>query len=205
LNNFILNFAFLLLAISSFLKQKLLKQVGFLTFAIVFCFYGIAQKNSLFVFWGIIVFLINLYRLLEILRKKKSATRIDEEIIDIYNNVFPELSKEEFGLIWEKGKILKSRQGEILCKQGIVQGDIFLLLEGKVGVFRDNRKIAELTRGNFVAEKGYVKRKPASADVVAETDIEYVLWKRIDFERLKEENPQLFSKINDVLQKGYSH
>jgi len=205
LHTFLLNIGFFLLAVSFFIKKNISKHIVLILFAIALFGFGILKKIPIYIFWSALFLLINLFSLVKFFLKKNKIISLDEEIIDIYDNVFFELNKKEFLQIWRRGKVLKSRVGEFLCKQGILQGDIYLLLKGTVAVYRNDEKIAELRRGNFVAEKGYITQKPASADVIAETDIEYILWKRIDFENLKNENPDLFDKVGEILQKGYSH
>ena len=200
-----MNIGFFLLAVSFFIKHSISKHIALILFAITLFGFGILEKKPSYDFWGAFFLLINLLPLVKFFHKKNQIVSIDEEIIDIYDNVFFALNKKEFLQIWRRGKVLKSRAGEFLCKQGILQGDIYLLLNGTVAVYRNDEKIAELRRGNFVAEKGYITNKPASADVIAETNIEYILWKRIDFENLKNENPALFDKVGKILQTGYSH
>jgi len=69
-------------------------------------------------------------------------------------------------------------KGEILCSDNEVMDRLFLILHGKVVVNKNGKHIAELTRGSFVAEMGFLTESAASADVLAAEEVKYIAWTR---------------------------
>jgi len=162
--------------------------------------YGISINENNTTRWYILFVIINSVQIFRILKSKKEIN-INENIIDIYDNVFAEMTKREFINFWKEGSKLSALKGETLCKQDVMQGDIILVLTGKLSVFKNNILIAELHRGNFAAEMGYLTNSPASADVVAETNMTYKSWNRIYFENLKNNNQSLYHKLEKIFSK----
>ena len=172
--------------------------------SLILLYYGNSIGNYRLVTWNFVFILLNIILYTKEFRKRSFA-KIDEKFLDIYNNIFSEISKFEFMLFWNSGTLLSSLKGEFLCKNGVVQGDIFLILEGTASVFKNGEKKCELHRGDFAAERGYITNSPASADVTAETNISYIKWLREDLEQLKISDSKLFTQIEKILSNNYSH
>jgi len=200
-----LNGYYIGIAVALLLKDILWLRVVMIFAGISMICYGISIAENSSVRWYILFVIINLVQIFRIYKSKKEID-INENIIDIYDNVFSDMTKKEFVLFWKEGKKLSALQSETLCKQDVVQGEIILVLTGKLQVFKNNILIAELHRGNFAAEMGYLTNSPASADVIAKTNITYMSWNRIFFDDLKKNNFPLYQKFekifgNDLIEK----
>ncbi|MCK4338877.1 MAG: cyclic nucleotide-binding domain-containing protein, partial [Candidatus Cloacimonetes bacterium] len=162
--------------------------------------YGILINNNVVVGWNSLFATINIVQVMRILIENKGV-KIDENVLDIYNNVFLDMAKKEFVRFWKQGQILSANSGDIICKDGIIQDDIFFIINGKVTVRKNEKKIAELSRGHFIAEMGFLTGKPASADVIAGENLRYIMWSYKKLKRFNEINPDFLSKLQLIISK----
>jgi len=195
-----LNAYYIGIAIALLLKKILWLRIVMVLAGISMICYGISINENSITRWYILFVIINLVQIFRIFKSKKEIN-INENIIDIYDNVFADMTRREFILFWKEGKKISALKGETLCKQDVVQGNIILVLTGKLSVFKNNILIAELHRGNFAAEIGYLSNSPATADVIAETNMTYMSWNRILFENLKNSNLLLYHKLEKIFSK----
>lgn len=85
------------------------------------------------------------------------------------------------------------------------QGDsLFVIIDGEARVFlRDHdgtiRTIATLTRGSVAGEMSLITQEPATADVVATTDVRVLVLSAADFDRLTAKNPELTIVLTNVV------
>lgn len=62
-------------------------------------------------------------------------------------------------------------KGEMLCRQGDPAGELFILLEGKLGIqTAEGESLAEVGPASVIGEMGLVESRPRSADVLALED-----------------------------------
>ncbi len=195
-----LNAYYIGIAIALLLKKILWLRIVMIFAGISMICYGISINENSTTRWYILFVIINLVQIFRILKSKKEIN-INENIIDIYDNIFSEMTKREFIHFWKEGKKLSALKSETLCKQDVMQGDIILVLTGKLSVFKNDILIAELHRGNFAAEMGYLSNSPATADVIAETNMTYMSWNRVYFENLKSSNLSLYHKLEQIFSK----
>ena len=79
------------------------------------------------------------------------------------------------------------------------------IIDGTAVVKKNDKVVAQLTRGYFVAEMQYLMDEKPSADVVAETDIRIIVWKHAKLRRLKETYPDLYNKFHLILSKDLTY
>ena len=124
--------------------------------------------------WTIIFIAINLVQIMIIFRERRELL-IPEQIRDLYENIFHTKTSREFLNFWNKGELMHTNN-EILINKGNNQKSLMLVLNGNAEVIRNDKKIAILERGQFIAEISYITGKPASADVMAVDDLTYYVW-----------------------------
>ena len=62
-------------------------------------------------------------------------------------------------------------KGEIISKEGDKAKSLFIIVEGKVGIYKNENKIAEFDKeGTIVGEMSLILKKPRSATIKAMTD-----------------------------------
>ena len=114
------------------------------------------------------------------------------------------MTPREFLNFWHMGSYHAS-QDKALCSEGQIQPNLMLIVQGQADVIRDGHAIAELGRGSFVAEMGFIAKQPASADVTSSGRIEYISWSRKKLGYMEKANPALFGKLQIILSKDLVH
>ena len=123
---------------------------------------------------------------------------IPDEIRDLYEDIFKELTTSEFLYFWNMGTI-KKFSNEHLIYSGEKQNSLLLILSGKAYVKVNKKTIANLYRGSFIAEISFLTNKPASADVVTKNEIICIMWKNQRLKNLKKENSTFWMKLQHAL------
>jgi len=147
--------------------------------------------------WTIIFIAINLVQIMIIFRERRELL-IPEQIRDLYENIFHTKTSREFLNFWNKGKLIHTNN-EILINKGNNQKSLMLVLNGNAEVIRNNKKIAILERGQFIAEISYITGKPASADVMAVDDLTYYVWNGKILKDLRKAHPAMMNKLDCIL------
>jgi CRP/FNR family cyclic AMP-dependent transcriptional regulator len=81
--------------------------------------------------------------------------------------------------------------GTLLTRQGTVGLELFVILSGTATVTRDEQAIAKISAGEFVGELAVITRKPRTATVVAETDLDVLVLTASGFSQLLDDIPGL--------------
>jgi len=63
------------------------------------------------------------------------------------------------------------KKDDLIVKEGDKSKNFFIVVEGKVGIFRNNEKIAEFSKsGDIVGEMSFILKKPRTGTLKALTD-----------------------------------
>ena len=81
--------------------------------------------------------------------------------------LFAGVDDKNLELIAESGRKVFFEAGTKILRQGELGLSFLLILDGRVEVNRDGRKLASLGRGQFFGEMTAVDDQPRSADVIA--------------------------------------
>ena len=200
----LLNSYYIVLAFALIIKDILWLRTVMIIAGLCVITYGILTSNNVVIGWNSLFAVINIVQVIRILIENKGV-KIDENVLDIYNDYFSDLVKKEFLRFWKQGQILSSNEGELICKHGIIQEDIFFIINGKVTIQKNEKKIAELNRGQFFAEMGFLTGKAASADVIAGENLRYIVWSYNKLNRLNEINPDFLNKLRFIISKDLTN
>ena len=85
--------------------------------------------------------------------------------------LFSELPAEALQALVETVRDERADEGTWILTEGDENGDLFLILEGEVGLVRDEMEIAVLHAGMFFGEVSVLLDEPATAGVVARTPV----------------------------------
>jgi CRP/FNR family cyclic AMP-dependent transcriptional regulator len=85
--------------------------------------------------------------------------------------------------------------GYVLCTEGDIGQEVFLIRSGQAVVRRKGRKVATLGAGEHVGELALLDRQPRSATVVAETPLQLFVMTTKDFIQALEETPSIARKL----------
>lgn len=79
--------------------------------------------------------------------------------------------------------------GEILIRQGEANDKMFIILSGELEVKVGDKAVAGLKEGDLFGELSMIDKEPASGDVVAVTDGEFVTLDERRFLVVSQQNP----------------
>jgi CRP-like cAMP-binding protein len=85
--------------------------------------------------------------------------------------------------------------GRVLCEQGTIGREFFLIVEGKAVVKKNNRKTATLGPGQYFGELALLDRRPRSASVISETDMKLLILGQRQFNAVLDAVPALSRKM----------
>jgi CRP-like cAMP-binding protein len=74
-----------------------------------------------------------------------------------------------------------------------------MIFNGTVDIEVSGKKVNQLKDGQFVGEMSYLTNKPASANVKACFDTEYISWKHEDLKELMKRNPSLIFSLQSAM------
>ncbi|MBV6514345.1 MAG: cyclic nucleotide-binding domain-containing protein [Ignavibacteriales bacterium] len=86
-------------------------------------------------------------------------------------------------------------EGRVIVKEGEVGDEFYILVSGRVGVFKNGKKLAEISaEGSTIGELSGILSMPRTATVMALED-STILEVTADLDQLIRENPVLTKKI----------
>jgi CRP/FNR family cyclic AMP-dependent transcriptional regulator len=85
--------------------------------------------------------------------------------------------------------------GRLLCEQGTIGREFFLIVSGQASVKRTNRKVATLGPGQYFGELALLDRRPRSASVTSDTDMTLLVLGQRQFNGVLDSVPALSRKL----------
>ena len=89
--------------------------------------------------------------------------------------------------------------GKILVDEGRIGQEFFIIVDGRAAVTRNGRRVATLEAGSHFGELALLDRRPRSASVVSETDMEMLVMSQRQFNSLLESVPTIARKLLSAL------
>ena len=109
--------------------------------------------------------------------------------------LFEDLSRKELVQLERVCEDLEVEPGRVLCKEGEIGREFFVLVDGKVQVIRKGRRVATLTGGDFVGEIALVTELPRTATVTAETPVRLFVLTSREFHAVLDRNSKVERKV----------
>ena len=163
----------------------------------LFTYHYFFANNQSAAFWTAIFVLINTYNIVKIFLERRPKM-IPDEIRDLYEDIFKNLTTSEFLYFWNMGTIKSVKDG-FFIHSGQKQNNLLLVLSGEANVEVNEKPIAKLSRGAFIAEISFLTGEPASADVHAKGEVIFVSWRSERLKNMKNENPSFWMKLQHAL------
>ena len=109
--------------------------------------------------------------------------------------LFADLSRKELIQLARVTDDAEVPDGKVLCREGDLGREFFVLVEGSVDVTKKGRRVATLAAGDFVGEISLLETMPRTATVTAKTPLRFFVLTPKDFRQVLDENPSVERKI----------
>jgi CRP-like cAMP-binding protein len=113
--------------------------------------------------------------------------------------LFEGLSKKELAQLARVTEDLHVGPGTVLCREGMVGREFFVLVDGVAEVTKGGKRIAMREGGDFLGEIALISTTKRTATVTATTPLRCFILTRGDFRRVLDENPALQRKVMEAL------
>lgn len=113
--------------------------------------------------------------------------------------LFEGLSKKELAELARVTDDLKVEQGTVLCREGKVGREFFVIVDGTAEVTKAGKRLAGLQGGDFVGEIALLKTSKRTATVTASSPLRCFILTQSAFRRVLEENPAVQLKVMQAL------
>ena len=109
--------------------------------------------------------------------------------------LFESLSRKELVQLERECEDLEVEPGKVLCREGEIGHEFFVIVDGKVQVTRQGRRVATLGGGDFLGEIALVTELPRTATVTAETPVRLFVLTGREFHAVLDQNPNVERKV----------
>ncbi len=109
--------------------------------------------------------------------------------------LFSACSKKELQHVAKASDELTLPAGKVLCEEGAVGREAFVIVEGTAEVRRNDKKIATLGAGTCVGELALLDHGPRTATVTATSELQVLVLGAREFASLLDEVPAIAHKV----------
>ncbi len=115
--------------------------------------------------------------------------------------LFADLSKDELRQLARASEDIEVRAGKVLCREGELAREFFVIIDGEVEVTRDGRRLSTLSDGDFFGEIALIEDIPRTATVTATSDLRFFVLTRQAFWSMVDGMPDVERKVLRALAK----
>ena len=113
--------------------------------------------------------------------------------------LFEGLSRKQLAQLARVSEDLEVPAGRVLCKEGEVGREFFVIIDGEAEVTKNGKRLATRTGGEFFGEIALLEDTPRMATVTALTPLRFFVLTRRDFRQLIRDNPGVELKVLQTL------
>jgi len=113
--------------------------------------------------------------------------------------LFQGLSKKELAQLARVTEDLQVPEGTVLCKEGGLGREFFVIVEGEADVTRGGDHLVKRVAGEFFGEIALLTTTTRTATVTATTPLRCLILTRGDFRRVLDENGTIARKVTEAL------
>jgi CRP-like cAMP-binding protein len=109
--------------------------------------------------------------------------------------LFEGLSRKQLVQLARVSEDLEVPAGKVLCKEGEVGQEFFVIIDGQVDVSKNGKRLATRAAGEFFGEIALLDQTRRMATVTAQTPLRFFVLTRRDFRQLIRDNPGVELKV----------
>jgi CRP-like cAMP-binding protein len=109
--------------------------------------------------------------------------------------LFEGLSRKQLVQLARVSEDLEVPAGKVLCKEGEVGQEFFVIIDGDVEVTKNGKPLAARAGGEFFGEIALLGETQRMATVTAKTPLRFFVLTRRDFRQLIRDNPDVELKV----------
>ncbi|HEX5029636.1 MAG TPA: cyclic nucleotide-binding domain-containing protein [Gaiellaceae bacterium] len=113
--------------------------------------------------------------------------------------LFEGLTKRELASLASATDDLQVEPGTVLCREGRVGQEFFVIVDGDVEVTKGGKRIGTHSGGDFVGEIALLSTRSRTATVTATTTVRCFVLTRAAFRHVLEESPSVQLKVMTAL------
>jgi len=161
-------------------------------------YFGIILGRTPILFWQIIFLVINSWRIVHLLRERRSVSFSEEEQ-ELYQTIFPRFAPVEFMKLMRVGAWKSGEPGTVLATQDEHVEELLIIYNGEVAVEKDGAEVVRLKDGTWIGEMSYLQGSDASATVRVTRPTRYVAWPKDELTKLLKRNPTMDVAMKSVM------
>ncbi len=105
--------------------------------------------------------------------------------------LFSNCTKRQLQEIGQVATELDLPAGEVLARQGEIDFEMFILIDGTASMTRDGQRVATVTAGGGIGELAVLSNHPHYATAVAETELRILVLTHTNLDQLLDDIPGL--------------
>jgi CRP-like cAMP-binding protein len=113
--------------------------------------------------------------------------------------LFEGLSRKQLVQLARVSEDLEVPAGKVLCKEGEVGQEFFVIIDGEVEVTKNGKRVATRAAGEFFGEIALLEQTRRMATVTAQTPLRFFVLTQRDFRQLIRDNPGVELKVLQAL------
>ncbi|MGM0593799.1 MAG: Crp/Fnr family transcriptional regulator [Pseudomonadota bacterium] len=148
--------------------------------------------------WQLAFIVINAVNLTVLLLERRPLPLTKEQRW-LHEHIFRSMNAREMVRVLNDGRRHSLEAGEVLVRRGEHIKRLILLIDGQAEARVDGHFKATLQPGDFVGEMSFVTGEPTSADVVARSHTEYIVWDSDVIQTLFGRHPDIKDSMHGIL------
>jgi CRP/FNR family cyclic AMP-dependent transcriptional regulator len=109
--------------------------------------------------------------------------------------LFEGLARKELVQLARVSEDLEVPAGRVLCEEGEIGHEFFVIVDGEIEVTRNGRRVATRSSGDFFGEIALIEEIPRTATVTAKTPLRFFVLTRQAFAEMIDANPSVERKV----------
>ena len=153
------------------------------------------------IFWETAFTVVNIVQLL-LIKYRNAFSRFNEDDMDFYQHVVPELELYQVRRLLGTGKWLKRDSGTELTRQGEVVSHLLYIKSGVADVVVDGKPVGSCAAHSLIGEISISTGQPASATVIVKEPIRYLALERQALQKVMRSDPDILLAVERSLRRN---